>query len=622
MCGIAGFMGIGSADVINSMIKSISYRGPDVQNVYIDNNIALAHARLSIIDPRPEGNCPMFTPDKKLAIIFNGEIYDFLNLKTELEKKYKFYTNTDTEVLLYLYKEYGVKMLDKISGMFAFAIYDFETKELFIARDRMGKKPLYYTETNSSFIFASELKALMKNPLVDREVNIESINQFLTFDYVPTPNTIIKKIYKLEAANYLIVKNNRIAYKECYWKYNFHLKSSLSFIEAKDKLNDLLNQSVQKRLISDVPLGVFLSGGLDSSTVAYYAQKNSNSRIQTFSIGFEDESYNESDYAYQVARHLNTVHHTEVLTSRDTLNLMDVIYPMVDEPFADASLIPTYFLSKYTKSKVTVALGGDGSDELMAGYPTFISNYFKTPFAYLPSSLHNLLLNLTNHVLPSSDNNISLDFKIKQFLRGFQSSQNHIHQLWLGSFTPDEKIKLFNKECYDRIIDKSGLNIIDNHFNSIPKSLTDFDKLIYYYCQTYLQDDILVKVDRASMFNSLEVRAPFLDKDVVEFLISLPKEFKQKGFESKLILKKLMEGKLPNNIIYRPKKGFGIPISSWIKNEMKNKISEVLFQKDDYFNHEYISKIWSDHQSKRSNNRKLIWNLYMLKYWIYNQSKI
>ena len=615
MCGIAGFTGIGDENVLKGMIDSIRHRGPDAQVTYFDHDVALAHARLSILDLRPDGNCPMFTPDKHLAITFNGEIYNYLTLRKELEGKYIFRTNTDTEVLLYLYKEFGTNMLTKIMGMFAFAIYDFHTKELFIAKDRMGKKPLYYSMTPSAFVFASELKSVLKHPEIKNEVNLEAVNQYLTFDYVPTPNSIIKNTYKLEAASYLVVKDNRIIKKEKYWEYQFQPKSIISFDSAKEKLDNLLSKAVSKRLMSDVPLGVFLSGGLDSSAVAYYAQKNSESKIQTFSIGFDDKSYDESDYAKQVASYLQTDHHAQTLTSKNTIDLIDEIYSLVDEPFADASLIPTYFLSKFTRQHVTVALGGDGSDELMAGYPTFVSNYFRQPLASLPASLSNLLLHGANKILPASDQNISLDFKIKQYLRGFQIHPNHIHQLWLGSFLPQEKRGLFKKDIYQSLQDKDGLGIIDNHFNSTPSSWSSFDKTIYYYCQTYLLDDILVKVDRASMYNSLEVRAPFLDTDLVDFLNTLPKEFKQKGLTSKYILKKLMEGKLPNNIIYRSKKGFGIPLSDWIRKDLKNKISEVLFQEDAYFDQSYIRKIWEEHQTKKFNHRKLIWNLFMLKTW-------
>lgn len=616
MCGIAGFTGWGDEQIARNMIQAIKYRGPDSTGVFAHPEFTLAFARLAIIDLRPEGNQPMMSVDKRFIIVFNGEIYNYQSLRKELEPDFSFRSLSDTEVLLNLYARDGVNMLQSINGMFAFAIYDFEKKELFVARDRMGKKPLYYTATNNSFVFASELKAVLQHPSVVKKVNIEAVNQYLTFDYVPTPNSIVENVYKLEAGHYLLVKNNQVVQKQRYWEHDFSRHSQISFDDAVGQLDRLLDQAVKSRLMSDVPLGVFLSGGLDSSVVAYYAQKNSSQKIKTFSIGFENKSYDEAGYAQQVSEHLSTEHYMEVLTAQQTLNLIDEILPLVDEPFADASLIPTYFLSKHTRHYVTVALGGDGSDELMAGYPTFISDRFKGPFASLPKPLIKTMMSFFRTALKVSDKNISIDFKISQFLRGFSGSSNHIHQLWLGSFLPEEKKALFLPEVYSSLSDKSGLSIIDKYFNTSKADWTDFEKTSHYYYQTYLQDDILVKVDRASMYNSLEVRAPFLDKNVVEFLNSLPKNYKQKGLESKHILKKLMEGKLPDNIIYRPKKGFGIPLSHWVRHELKNSIQETLYEKDALFDKGFVEKIFSEHQSKKANHRKLIWNLFVLKKYL------
>ncbi len=618
MCGIAGYTGEGNESTLKQMIHSIKHRGPDVQDIYIQPNLGLAHARLSILDLNSTGNQPMFSSDKQVAIVFNGEIYNYASLKNELKNKYEFQTNTDTEVLLYLYKEYGTQLLNKIEGMFAFALYDFKDQSLFLAKDIMGKKPLYYTASSNCFVFGSELKSLLKHPGIEKKLNIEAVNQYLTFDYVPTPNSIIKNVSKLEPGHFLIVKDNKIVVKKPYWQHNFSKNNTITFNDATTKLDSLLNDATKKRLMSDVPLGVFLSGGLDSSTIAYYAQKNSIDKIKTFSIGFEDKSYDETDYAKQVSQHLGTDHHTGILTQSKTLELINKIYPNIDEPFADASLIPTYFLSEFTKEHVTVALGGDGSDELLAGYPTFVSNYFKEPLASLPSSVSSNLLKITNGLMKVNDNNISLDFKVKQYLRGFLSKKNHTHQLWLGSFTPNEKKQLFKPEVYDSLHDNTGLNIIDDHFNSTSENWSNFDKTTYYYYQTYLLDDILVKVDRASMLNSLEVRSPFLDKDVVEFINSIPKKYKLKGFNGKYLLKKVMENNLPKNITNRSKKGFGIPLSQWIREDLKEEITAILLTEDFYFNQTYIKQILNEHFNKKRNHRKLIWNLYLLKFYMFN----
>lgn len=619
MCGIAGFTGVGEETQLRDMINSIRYRGPDAQVAHWREGIGLAHARLSILDLREEGNQPMFTGDRQLAITYNGEIYNFKELKKELSPKYSFSTTTDTEVLLYLYREFGVKMLDRLNGMFAFAIYDFGSRRLFLARDRMGKKPLYYSVSGQSFIFASELKAVLKHPSVKNSINIEALNQYLTFDYIPNPNSLVSGVNKLEPGHFLLVEDNRITTNQAYWKHDFRKNVSIRFDEAKERLHELLNAATARRLMSDVPLGVFLSGGLDSSTVAYYAQKNFTRKISTFSIGFEDKSYDESDYARKVSTALGTEHHMAVMTPKEALAMMDEILPKLDEPFADASLIPTYYLSKFTKKHVTVALGGDGSDELLAGYPTFLSDYFRKPFSWLPAPSINYIIKCVSALLPASDKNISFDFKLKQFLRGFTSENNHTHQLWLGSFLPAEKEKLLKREVFASLSDKSGLRQIDLHYKSTDPAWSNFDKDAYYYYRTYLLDDILFKVDRASMYNSLEVRAPFMDREVVEFLNSLPANFKLRGFKEKFLLKKLMEDKLPAEIIARPKKGFGIPLSDWIRKDLKEEINAVLLNKDDFFNQSYIELLIRQHHSGRYNHRKLIWNLYVIKKLMYTQ---
>ena len=620
MCGIAGFYGRGSFDDGSRMIEKISYRGPDHREVMHKENICLAHARLSIIDLSESANQPMYNEQRTQCIVFNGEIYNFLELKEELIRSgiKNFKTHSDTEVLLLLYGLLGKQMLNRLNGMFAIAIYDFEKQELFLARDRVGKKPFYYAALPDVFLFASELKSITAHSSFKQEINFDSLNRYLTFDYVPAPESILNGIYKLEPAQYMLVRDKKIVEKKNYWSHDF-TTADYTFEEAVSRFDILLNEATARRLISDVPLGIFLSGGLDSSTIAYYAQKNSTRKIKTFSIGFEDKSYDEQDYARQVADKLGTDHQVSVLTAQETLKLIDKIYPLVDEPFADASLIPTYYLSAFTRQQVTVSLGGDGSDELLAGYPTFISDRFKRLFSALPLPLLKGLLSMVNK-LPASDKNISLDFKIKQFLRGFSAGKNHIHQLWLGSFLPEEKKLMLKDDVYETITDKNGLSIIDKHYREAP-STNDFNRTTYYYYQTYLPDDILFKVDRASMYNSLEVRAPFLDVNVVEFLNSLPLSFKQKVFSGKYILKKMMHGHLPDNIINRPKKGFGIPLSDWIRKDLRKNIEECLLKPNLFFKTDYLQKMLKEHQSGKTNHRKKIWNVYMFLYWYENAFK-
>jgi len=618
MCGIAGFVGKGSKDDLGRMIASIHHRGPDYQGTSLIENVGFAHARLSIIDLSPEANQPFFSADNSVAIVFNGEIYNYLELKEDLLKtgKYTFRTTCDTEVLLCLYQELGENMFSKVNGMFAFAIYDFKKKITLLAKDRMGKKPLYYSVISNTLVFASELKAIIQHPLISRELNINAVNEYLTFDYVPTTNTIFNNIHKLEASHYMLFKDGQITANKPYWKADF-TQQNISFSDAKERLDKLLNDAVKRRLMSDVPLGVFLGGGLDSSAVAYYAQKNATSKINTFSIGFSEKSYDESNYARLVAMQLGTDHHEEILSAKQSLPLIPEITAKLDEPFADPSIIPTHFLSKFTRKHVTVALGGDGSDELMAGYPTFISDKFSGLFNAMPSAAIKGL-NVLTDLLPLSDENISLDFKLKQFLKGFELQYRYTHSLWLGSFTPSLKDKLFTNDTKATITNGTGLGCIDRYLQDVP-NINAFSQLLYTYYRTYLLEDILVKVDRASMYTSLEVRAPFLDTTVIEFLNTLPKHYKIKGFSGKYILKELMRDKLPNQIIDRPKKGFGIPVSLWLRNELKgtmeNYLSEERIKKQGLFNYSYIEKLKKEHLSKKKNHRKLLWNLMVFEMW-------
>jgi len=615
MCGIAGFIGKGSEETLREMINCIVHRGPDYQGYYYSDNIALGHARLSIIDLSPEAHQPFFNNNRSLAIIFNGEIYNFLELKKDLEKtdNYIYRTRSDTEVILNLFEKYGENFLGKLNGMFAIAIYDFQKQRLLLARDRMGKKPLYYSVVNNNIIFCSELKALLKHPLINADLNLESLYHYLTFEYVPSPDSIINNIKKIEPASFLIWENGKIQKNEKYWKTNFKT-SEIGFEEAKESLNILLEDAVKSRLVSDVPLGIFLSGGLDSSTIAYYAARNSTKKIKTFSIGFEDKSYDESEYAQKVAAFLGTDHYTQILTPKHTLELIPEILKNTDEPFADPSIIPFYLLSKFTRQKVTVALGGDGSDELIAGYPTFISHRFINIFRYMP--LKNALLSLMN-LFPPSDINISTDFKIKQFLRGFSENKNSIHTLWLGAFLPKEKKKLLQPEIYDKIVNKN-IEAIER-YNLDVESESFYNRTTYTYYNTYLLDDILVKVDRASMMNSLECRSPFLDYRLVDFFNSLPRSYKLNGLKTKFILKDLMKDKLPEEIVFRSKKGFGIPVSSWLRNELKDLCCDLLspeyMKNQGIFQPDFVEKLKMEHFSKKRNNRKLLWTLMMFQIW-------
>ncbi len=617
MCGIAGFAGRGAQDTLEKMTRSLVHRGPDGEGYFFDVklSVGLGHRRLSIIDLEG-GKQPIFNEDKSVAIVFNGEIYNFLDLRKDLESRHKFLTNSDTEVIIHLYEELGEGVFEKLNGMFAIAIYDFRKGKLILARDRIGKKPLYWGVFDNAIIFGSEIKALMQHPLFKKELDLESLNKYLSCDYVPTPASIWKNIYKLEPATYLVWQNGKII-KNSFWKPNFDV-SRINFRDALRELDKRLNDSVRSRLISDVPLGIFLSGGIDSSTIAYYAQKNSKSPIKTFSVAFDEKSFDESAHARSVAKFLGTEHFEESFHSEDLLDLVPKMAELLDEPLADPSIFPTYLLSKFTKKNVTVALGGDGGDELFAGYPTFQADrlsgfYEKIPAAFRKNLIEKLISNL-----PVSDSNFSLDFKLKTFIKGFEVDKKYRHQRWLGSFSYGERPQLFRPEIWRQLENKNEYEEIDRYLNET-KFIERGNALLYTYLRTYLMDQVLVKVDRASMFNSLEVRAPFLDYHLVDFVNSLPYNFKCHGWNTKYILKKLMAGKLPEEIIKRPKKGFGVPIGQWLKSELRDLmdyyLSEEKIKNSGLFNYEYVEKIKSEHLAGKKDNRKLLWNLLVFQMW-------
>lgn len=616
MCGIAGFVGRGSERDLTGMIGCIRHRGPDDVGIFKKNDVGLAHARLSIIDLSSAGHQPMFDEEETVGIVFNGEIYNFQELRKELvEKGHTFKSGSDTEVIINLYKDCGESCFERLTGMFAIALYDFSKKKLLLARDRMGEKPLYWSLQNGTFIFASELGALMVSGLVKKEIDLAALDKYLLFDFVPTPATILKNVYKLESGTVLVYEEGATRTKS-FWRPS-PLISSLGEREAIARLDTLLDESVTGQLISDAPLGIFLSGGIDSSTVAWYAQKNSGKPIDTFSMGFSDVHFDESAYAREVAALLGTNHHEQTVTPEDALNTIPLIPEVFSEPVADASVIPTLLLSAFTKKRVKVALGGDGGDELFAGYPTFQAEQLFGAYEHIPSFVKALGKKMIN-ALPASDANFSLTFNLKKFISSDKENREQRHAEWLGSFPEKERMALVKNELEDVTRSSNALEDIDRYGNEYSQADVN-NKLLYTYLRSYLMDEVLAKVDRASMHYGLEVRAPFLDYRLVEFVFSLPYNLKYKNFQTKYLLKKLMQGRLPDHLLYRKKKGFGIPLSRWLKHELKGLCQELLSEErignQGLFNAEYVSRIKNEHFLGRVDNRKQLWNLMVFQLW-------
>ena len=622
MCGIAGYFGEGDSVVLKKMADTLRHRGPDDEGYYEDGTVGIAHRRLSIIDLSPSGHQPMTGEDENVHIVFNGEIYNFQELRAGLKNKHQFKGVSDTEVIVHLYEEIGPEVFSKIKGMFAIALYDKAQKKLFLARDGMGKKPLYYGIFEKTLLFGSELKALMAHPKFKKELDIASLNKYFQYEYVPTPHTMFQNVFKLESGHYATYDGNVLT-KTKFWDLSFEAnKVGASLNDTITRFDELLYDGVKKRLISDVPLGVFLSGGIDSSTIAYYAQKIARDTgaqpIQTFSIGFKEDSFDESKYARQVAKFLGTKHHEKILSAQEGAALIPVIADLLDEPMADASIIPTYLLSHFTRGHVTVALGGDGGDELLCGYDTFLAHRAASIYEKVPEVLRRKIIEKMVPLLPSSHKNMSWDFKAKKFIAGFYGDKKYRNQRWLGAFDKDERKKLFSKKIAKKIESLNEFEDIDNYLKELSTN-EYYDQLTYLYLRTYMMDDILVKVDRASMYNSLEVRAPFLDTDVVDFLVNVPLSLKLHGFTTKYLLKKLMEDKLPRDIVYRKKKGFGIPLAEWLGGELKPLVLEMLseerLKKQGLFDPTYVKGLLDDHFSKRADNRKPLWTLLVFQMW-------
>jgi asparagine synthase (glutamine-hydrolysing) len=623
MCGITGIAdqsGPVRPEVLRRMADTLRLRGPDDESYYIPapppggTAVGFGFRRLSIID-LSGGRQPMSNEDDSLWIVCNGEIYNHVDLRVELEAKgHVFRTHSDIEVLLHLYEEHGTACVTKTNGMFALAIWDSKNQTLFLARDRLGKKPLYYRASPERLIFGSEVKALLMHPDCPRELDLRNLSKYLAYEYVPSPHCIFKGINKLPGGYWLTWKNGQTCLGR-YWDVQFtHDSDARSEDEIAEELRERLKESVRRRLISDVPLGVFLSGGIDSSSVvAMMAELMPPSRIKTFAIGFEEKSFDESEHARRVASFFGTDHREQILQSRTLLDVLPDVAAFLDEPLADASIIPTYLLSKFTRQHVTVALGGDGGDELFAGYPTFQAHRM-AEFYKVPRALHKRIIRPLAEWLPVSNDNISFDFKVKRFLRGIGPSPGIRDQFWMGAFTPAEQRALLQGN--DPEID--GYEDILKSENDCNSDI-GMERIEYLYCKFYLQECILTKVDRASMACSLEARAPFLDYTFVEFVNSIPFHLKLKGLKTKYILKKAMQKKLPPEILGRRKKGFGIPVGHWFRHELRSllldTLSESRIRRQGLFNPAEITRLVDEHLRGVKDNRKQLWTLFIFQLW-------
>lgn len=623
MCGIVGYMNLSGTSLdsrqnhLPAMCHSIHHRGPDDTGELVIGPVAIGMTRLSIID-LSTGHQPISNEDDSIWIVFNGEIYNYQDLqKLVLSKGHTLRTASDTEVIVHLYEEFGIECLSLLEGMFAFALWDKNKERLLIARDRMGEKPLHYGVFAEQLVFGSELKGILAHPHAKKELCPEALQKYLSLEYVPAPLSIFKGIHKLLPAHYLIAERGQIK-TACYWQPKIS-KEKLSEPEAESKLVDLLSTSTRGRLIADVPVGVFLSGGIDSSIIAALATKVSSEQVKTFSIGFSDASFDESSHAEIVAKHLGTEHNLAWFSPHVARATLEELWNFLDEPLADASIVPTYFLSKMTREMVKVALAGEGGDELFGGYPTYQAHKLAGMWRRLPVALRTKVIEPAIKSLPVSLNNLSFDYKAKRFIESANQSPVERHLRWMGSLPYAEQVQLVRPEVLtltspeDLLPDVIRANGNNGHDDDVIAQIMKLDMV------TYLPDDLLVKSDRSSMAASLEVRLPFLAYPLVEYALSLPSSYKVKGMTTKYLLKKAAEPYLPESILKRPKKGFGIPVGKWLNQEFKPLVDELLsesfIKRQSIFQWRYIERLRKEHESGKFDRRKELWTLFMFQWW-------
>lgn len=621
MCGICGKININNEPIdkvlLKNMISCLSHRGPDDEGIYLKDNVGLGHRRLSIIDLSPSAHQPMSNEDGSLWIVYNGEIYNFPELRENLIKKgHTFHSKSDTETIIHLYEEYGVDCLKYLRGMFAFAIWNDKDRSLFLARDRVGKKPLYYWHTKDTFVFASEIKSILQDSGYTRKPDHTAIHHYLTYQYVPSPWTAFEGIKKLPPAHYLVLRNGQVEIKR-YWKLSYLPKHKMKEEDLGDEIIERLRESVRIRLISDVPLGAFLSGGIDSSAVVALMSGIMNEPVKTFSIGFKETAYNELHYARMVAERFRT-NHMEFIVEPKAIDIIDKLIWHYNEPFADPSAIPTYYVSKLAREHVTVVLNGDGGDENFAGYGRYAANEFsRMMHRFFPSSVAKAALPLVMG-LPHGKDPTNFFWRLKRFLQEYVKTPELRNAHWLCHFTTEMKNDLYEGDFLKQF---SSIDSFDLLLDKYKESEADsfLDKTLYADVMMYLPDDLLVKVDVASMANSLEARSPFLDHEFMEFAAKIPSELKLKGRTTKYVLKESLKRFLPDEVLYREKMGFGVPIDHWFRNELKDMAYDIILgeraRSRGYFKTSALKKILDEHSSYKWNWHYHIWNLLMLELW-------
>jgi asparagine synthase (glutamine-hydrolysing) len=628
MCGIAGIINFTPVEVNRELLACMNnaqrHRGPDDCGVGIYGNVGLAHRRLSIID-LSQGHQPMSNEDGTIHIVFNGEIYNWLELRHELEGKgHQFKTRTDTEVIIHLYEEYGTDAVRRLAGMFAFAIYDTKTRKILCARDRMGKKPLLFFKTKDDFVFGSEFSALRCHPAMPREINLQGLHDYLSLQYVPSPYTIYQQVYKLPPGHWLELNTVSGTYSiDRYWQVDYSIKSQLSPEDAAHHLRTLMFQAVSRRLMSDVPLGAFLSGGMDSSIIVGIMSRLCQQPVKTFTIGFNEAQYDEREFARNAVAAINLgancplEYHEQVVTARD-FSLVEKLVGHYGEPFSDASMLPTYLLSQFTRQKLTVALSGDGADELFAGYERYLAMKYLAMADFIPDKLRRPVISCLRGVFHERSGERSFNGRVNRMLRVASSSADNRYLDIISRFSEELKQSIYGEQF--RQFNPTATYDYLNSFQDNATAVDPVEQVMETDLHSYLPCDILTKVDIASMACSLEVRTPFLDHNVVEFAAALPLEYKQRRTSRKHILKMAFADMLPPELMNRRKRGFGVPLAQWFRGEWRHLLNERLLEGElcqrGYFKKSALQLMIKTHLESNSDLSYPLWSLLIFELFL------
>lgn len=620
MCGICGAVsfkldGFVDEDVLKRMNRVMHHRGPDDEGYYVDTFAGIAMRRLSIID-LSTGHQPITNEDGTLWIVFNGEIYNYRQLREQLEQKgHRFATQSDTEVILHAYEEYGDRCPELFNGMFGFAIWDTVKRRLFIARDHLGIKPLYYWASGDRIVFGSELKAVIAHPDVPRVVDPVAIDHFLTLEYIPAPRTIFQGLNKLPPGHRLAFEDGKLSVEQ-YWDVPFQ---EMPHDEATcaDMLADLLGDAIRMQMVSDVPLGAFLSGGIDSSAIVAFMSEASSIPVKTFSIGFDDKTYNELPYARAVARHFNTDHYEEILQP-DIAGVSERLMRHLDEPFGDFSIFPTFLVSEMARRSVKVVLSGDGGDELFGGYDTYVAQSFDRYYRLLPARIRQAALPALMARVPPQSAKKGIINKTKRFVEGAALPSALQHTRWMTFMSDADKAALYLPDLQMTLNGDNAAAVIETYFRKVAHA----DALAqqqYVDIKTYLVDDILTKVDRMSMAASIESRVPLLDYRIAEFAVNLPAQMKLRRGQTKAIFRRAMANRLPAVVLNKPKQGFSIPLKHWLRGPLRPLLTDLLspesVRQRGYFQPQCVTRWVLEHMDGRVNHSHRLWALMVLELW-------